>query len=502
MYSKTKFQIMRKGLRFSTVLLAVMIFSLTKAFSQSSTISGHVTDSSTKEGIPAVSVTVKDGTEGTFTDENGNFSITVKKLPAVLIFSYQNYEMQEVTVTTADQNVQVNFVPNYTPGQEIIVSASRLVQRSLDAPVTVERLGGGTLKSIPAPSYYEAIANLKGVDMHTASITFRTVTTRGFISSGNTRLNQLIDGMDNQAPGLNFSVGSVVGLTELDVDNIELLSGASSALYGSGGMNGTLLINSKNPFKYKGLSFQIKQGIMHINDPGGQKPSPYYDWSMRYAKSFNDKFAFKIAGEFIKATDWQAYDYRNVQRNNVISKVIGGDRSTDPNFDGVNIYGDQISQNMLFIAQATQAGLRAGIIQAGGPDVIPILNTLPAIPSAAQVNAFVSAFPAGPAQAAAAQIVPVYFGLRNNWFPATQNVSRTGYEEKYLVDYNTVNFKFTAGLHYMIKPGIEASLNTYFGTGTTVYTGADRYSLRNLEIAQHKLEVKAKNWFVRGYTTN
>src|SRR4051812_16609081 len=106
MYSKTKFQIMRKGLRFSTVLLAVMIFSLTKAFSQSSTISGHVTDSSTKEGIPAVSVTVKDGTEGTFTDENGNFSIAVKKLPAVLIFSYQNYEMQEVTVTSADQNVQ------------------------------------------------------------------------------------------------------------------------------------------------------------------------------------------------------------------------------------------------------------------------------------------------------------------------------------------------------------------------------------------------------------
>src|ERR1700755_1221876 len=103
MYSKTKFQIMRKGLRFSAVLFAAMIFSLTNAFSQSSTLSGHGRDSSTKEGITAVSVTVKDGPEGTFTDENGNFSITVKKLPAILIFSYQNYEMQEITVTTADQ---------------------------------------------------------------------------------------------------------------------------------------------------------------------------------------------------------------------------------------------------------------------------------------------------------------------------------------------------------------------------------------------------------------
>jgi outer membrane receptor protein involved in Fe transport len=105
--------------------------------------------------------------------------------------------------------------------------------------------------------------------MHTASLTFRTVTTRGFLASGNNRFNQLIDGMDNQAPGLNFSVGNIVGLTEPDVDNMELLSGASSALYGSGGMNGTLLINSKNPFKscfqfdttrnYCGCSFSYRR---------------------------------------------------------------------------------------------------------------------------------------------------------------------------------------------------------------------------------------------------
>ena len=98
-------------------------------------------------------------------------------------------------------------------------------------------------------------------------------------------LNQLIDGMDNQAPGLNFSVGSVVGLTELDYDNIELLSGASSALYGSGGMNGTVLITSKNPFKYQGLSYNIKQGIMHVDQKQRSSPAPYYNWSFRYARS-------------------------------------------------------------------------------------------------------------------------------------------------------------------------------------------------------------------------
>ena len=127
------------------------------------------------------------------------------------------------------------------------------------------------------------VTSLKGVDVTTSSLTFKTPTTRGFNGSGNTRFNQLVDGMDNQAPGLNFSVASIIGLSELDVDNIELLSGASSALYGAGGMNGTLLINSKNPFKYQGLSVLVKEGIMHVGANSQRAASPYHNWTMRWA---------------------------------------------------------------------------------------------------------------------------------------------------------------------------------------------------------------------------
>src|SRR5690606_13416216 len=177
-----------------------------------------------------------------------------------LVISSVGFEEQEVTVSDASTKLDITFKPVSALGQEVVVAATRTPTRILESPVTVERMSSTTIRNLPAPNYYEAIANLKGVDMHTASLTFRTIITRGFSSSGNTRLNQLIDGMDNQAPGLNFSMGSVIGPTELDVDNVELLAGASSALYGSGGINGTLLINSKNPFKYQGLSFNIKQG--------------------------------------------------------------------------------------------------------------------------------------------------------------------------------------------------------------------------------------------------
>ncbi len=402
-------------------------------------------------------------------------------------------------------------------GQEVVVAATRTPTRILESPVTIERISSATLRTLPAPSYYEAITNLKGVDMHTASLTFRTVTTRGFISSGNTKLNQLVDGMDNQAPGLNFSVGSIIGPNELDLDNIELLSGASSALYGSGGMNGTLLITSKNPFKYQGFSYNIKQGIMHVDAKQHDK-APYYNWDMRWAHAFSDKWAVKLSASLLKGSDWEADDYRDKQQIGILSKVVGGNRSNDPNFNGVNIYGDETSANMLQFAQLVQAQTRAGILAGSGNaiDIVSLLNTYygaignPLYPTSSQVAGFYTFAPFGAPLLAALNspaiktnvdnLFPFYNGIKNSYF-GNYNVSRTGYEEKYLVDYNTLNFKFNGALHYKITPNLEASWESYMGTGTTVYTGADRYSLRNLKIAQHKLEIRGKSWYLRGYTT-
>lgn len=453
---------MRKSYSFIATLLVACLMSFA-GYAQT-VVSGNVKNSASKDIIPAVSVTVKGSNVGTFTDDKGNFRFTTGlKLPFIVLFTSVGFEMKEVEVSTSGQSLQVELAPSTVLGAEVVVAASRTPQRILESPVSIERIGSTAIRNMPAANYYEGIANLKGVDMNTASLTFRTVSTRGFTNSGNLRLNQLIDGMDNQAPGLNFAVGSVIGPTELDVDNVELLPGASSVLYGSGGMNGTLLINSRNPFKYQGLSFQIKQGVMRTgrNQPTSQPtgPSPYYDWNFRYAKAFNNRFAFKLAGQFIKANDWQATDYRNLQRSNVISKVVGGDRQSDPAYDGVNVYGDETSANIRQI----------------------VLLALSQNPSATTLFG-----------------VPTAFALAQT---RDQIVSRTGYEEKDLVDYNTMNFKFTGSLHYKITPGIEASWSTYWGTGTTVYTGADRYSLRNLIMAQHKLEFKAKNWMIRGYTT-
>lgn len=440
---------MRKIIGFLVAFLIAGLFTQV-SYAQNVTISGNVKNSVTQENSSAVSVTIKGTETGTYTDDKGNFSITVKNLPVTLVFTSVGYAPQELTVSSPSQKVNISFVPSTDLGQEVIVSASRVSEKILESPVSIERVSAAALRTAPAALFYDVVSTLKGVDVTTSSLTFKAPTTRGFGGSGNVRFNQLVDGMDNQAPGLSFSVGAIIGLNELDVDNLELLSGASSALYGSGGMNGTLLMTSKNPFKYQGFSYVLKTGILHT-DSRERDPSPYYNWSLRWGKKISEKFAFKITSELLQAKDWIGIDYRNYDRSNGV--LVPGNRQTDPNYDGVNVYGDETTVDLRQVL---------GAIGAQAPFLAPFINSISGNPI---------------------------------------RVSRTGYTEQELLNPNTINFKLGGSLHYKLTEHTEAIIAGYWGTGNTVYTGASRYSLKDFKMGQYKIELQNKDWMLRAYTT-
>ncbi|MEO7800538.1 MAG: TonB-dependent receptor [Ginsengibacter sp.] len=415
-------------------------------------INGNIKNTD-NEPLAAVSVTIKGSNRGTITDNNGNFKLSSQvKPPLTLIISSVGYESREVEIKSASDPVQLNLTSSNSLGQEVVISATRTPSRILESPVTIERVNAATIRNSSAANYYDIVGNLKGVDVVTASLTFKTPSTRGFNKSGNARFNQIVDGMDNQAPGLNFSLGNVVGLNELDVESMELLPGASSALYGPGGMNGALIINSKNPFKYPGVSFQVKTGLMHT-DGRTREPSGYHNWALRWAQKVGKKFAFKIGGELIQAKDWVGDDYRNYKRLATTGQIIAGTRETDPNYEGVNVYGDE-----------TTADIKTNV-----------LNPL----------------------ATAAPFYAPYISA----LPANIPVSRTGYTENEVVNPNTVNVKVSGALDYKITPSLDLIVSGFWGTGNTVYTGSDRYSLKDLKMGQYKVELNNGNWFIRGYTT-
>ena len=218
----------------------------------------------------------------------------------------------------------------------------RVEERVIDAPISIEKIDAIGIQQAAAPTFYDAIANLKGVDFSSQSLTFKSVNMRGFSSNGNLRFVQQIDGIDNQAPGLNFPVGNVVGISDLDLESAELIPGVASALYGPNAINGILLMNSKSPFEYPGFSAMVKTGVNHINEVDDDM-SLYQDYSARFAKSFNDRIAFKLTASYLRAQDFVATDRRDTGPATFGAIERGATTRGDNRvYNGLNVYGNLV----------------------------------------------------------------------------------------------------------------------------------------------------------------
>ncbi len=422
------------------ITLVVMLIVSVIATAQT-TIKGKVVDDS-NQPIPGANIALKGAGVGTVTDFDGLFSLTVEQaLPFTITVSSIGFETTSVTISSETQDINV-ILKEGTELDEVIVSASRTPERIFESPVSVERFGIKEIKTTPSVDFYDGLENLKGVDINTNSLTFKSINTRGFATFANTRFVQLVDGMDNTAPALNFVLGNLIGMTELDVNSVELLPGASSALYGANAFNGILFMTSKSPFDHQGISAYAKGGITSQEAAGDNN---FYDYGVRLAHAFSDKFAAKANFAYLRGTDWFA--------NSEVNVLNPGTNRLDPNYDGLNVYGDEVSTNIRGVGEVL---VDRGILPAGAENLLP-----------------------------------------------DSNVSRTGYLETDLNQNRAESIKFDAAMHYRpFADDFEVIYHGKVGRGTTIYQGANRYSIRNFFIQQHKLEFKNNNFFVRGYITD
>jgi len=464
-------------------------FSFFSAFAQT-ILSGTVSDASATPLI-GVSIQVKGKVVGTTTNTEGQFTLRINDQPPfTLIVSSIGFDSQEIAVDQATEKLTITLEEHSIMASEVVVSASRVEESVMKSPVSIEKLNVLGIRESPQPTFYDALQNLKGVEMSTQSLTFRSVNTRGFGSNGNIRLVQLVDGMDNQAPGLNFPVGNVVGMSELDVESVELLPGAASALYGPNAINGLLLMNSKSPFIYQGISASVKTGVMSASNRT-QQNTGFYDVAVRFAKAFNDRFAIKANVSYLTADDWQATDYRDQSLTNGTNlSNNNGNEQGNPTYDGVNWYGE-VGANLYDILYANGQpgdGSNGSSAAMGAIFATPIPQignqTLPQFIAGADPIAQI-----GVTQSIFENMVPQYYQ------PAP------GYSEQQLTDYPTKSLKLNASLHYRINDDVEAILQANWGKGSTVYTAADRYNIQNFTLGQYKAELRGDNFFVRGYTT-
>jgi iron complex outermembrane recepter protein len=252
------------------------------------------------------------------------FSLRTKlKFPFTIVFSMVGFEPQEFEVRGTDSNIQVALVTQTMLGKEVVVTASRMEESILKSPVAIEKLDIRAIKDSPAPGFYDALENVKGVQMTTSSLTFKVPNTRGFNIPNNFRFMQLVDGVDMQAATLGVPLGNAIGPTELDIASVEITPGAASALYGMNAINGMANLLTKSPFLYQGLSLYQKTGVNHV-DGIDHKPSLLTETAIRYARAFNNKFAYKLNVSYMRGTDWRSNTATDQNPNNL--------NTANPNF--------------------------------------------------------------------------------------------------------------------------------------------------------------------------
>jgi outer membrane cobalamin receptor len=401
-------------------------------------IKGKIIDE-TKEPIPGATVVIEGTLIGTTSDFDGNFEIsTSQEYLITLKISFIGFASQTVVAKNSDE-LLIELIEETEGLDEIVVTAaSRFEEKITESPVTIEKIKLTELRTTPSYDMYSAVGNLKGVQSNTGSLTFTSLNTRGFADMQNFRFVQLLDGVYANAPGLGYPLGGNSGPADIDIQSIELVPGASSALYGANAFNGILSIKTKNPFYQQGLSAYYKTGVT-VQDAGGT--NALNDFGVRYAKAYNDKFAFKINLGYLNGTDWTANDesfyisntIATTQSDETIANLLATPRN-DPNFNAVNVYGDEVQASVDLMGNGT--------------------------------------------------LTPI---------------NRTGIKESDIIDYNTQIIKMDAALYYRFSDKLEASYGYRFIQSDGILRHTTVYPLRNLTQTFHRLELKGLNWNLRGF---
>lgn len=431
---------------YTLLLLGFSLMNHTASNAQENTIieiSGQVVDQQKREPIPDVSIQIKGSIAGTITNSTGSFVLRTKqKLPFILVISSVGFQQQELEVKSLGSKLQIALVTQTVLGSEVVVTASRVAESILKSPVAIEKLDIRAIRETPAPSFYDALENVKGVQMTTSSLTFKVPNTRGFNIPNNFRFMQLVDGVDMQAATLGVPLGNAIGPTELDIASVEITPGAASALYGMNAINGMANLITKSPFTHQGLSLYQKTGVNHV-DGKDRDVSLLTESAFRYAHAWSNKFAFKVNGSYLRGTDWVSNSSIDQNPNNLNTanpnfKELNG-AANNPAYDAWNRYGDE-NNNAVTIQ-----------------------------------------------------------GVNYNGSPRTFILRRTGYWEKDLVKPTVDNLKFDAALHYRITENAELSYSYRIGKMDGVFQRGNKIQLNDVVVQNHKLEIKGHNYFVRTY---
>ncbi len=282
------------------ILLALLLIAL-PVMAQYGTIQGTVMANDSGEPLVGANVVLVNTSLGSATDSEGRFEIqqvppgqyTVK----AIFIGYHNM-IQEVRLN-AGETVTVNFElePSTVMGEEIVVSASRRVEKLTEAPATIMVVNADEIARTTAFTYGEALVKAKGVDIYRTGIDGVGINARGFMTAYSYRMQLMADGKNAMLPGAGLAAGNMLPVPKEDIARIETILGPASALYGPNAHNGLVNVVTKHPRDYPGTTIAFG---------GGQ--NSIMTGRLRHARAVNEKLAYKVNVEYLKGQNWTRND--------------------------------------------------------------------------------------------------------------------------------------------------------------------------------------------------
>lgn len=244
---------MKISYKFIFILLVYGISLVPASFAQSKVIHGIVKASDTKDPLPGVDITISNHPNlGTITNINGEYSLSVPGDADTLIFSYTGYQAKHIPIRDRHQIDVMLTIKNSLLGQVVVTALGRRQQiRSLG--YAVQEVKGSQLVKAPAPNLMSDLTGrVAGLDIRNSTDLFQNPT---ILLRGRKPL-LVIDGVPDQT-------GDIWEVNANNIAKISVLKGATaSALYGSIGQNGAILITTKQGQGKKGLQLQFNSSTM------------------------------------------------------------------------------------------------------------------------------------------------------------------------------------------------------------------------------------------------
>ncbi|MCP9234973.1 TonB-dependent receptor [Lewinella sp. JB7] len=286
--------------------LFFLLMSVT-GFGQSASVTGQVT---TEDGqaLPGAAVGVAGVSTGTFTDANGTYALSLDPGTYQLRATFVGYALLERELTlSAGQTVTLDFeLAEGLELDQVVVSGSARPERITESPATIETIFSREILEY-AGNPAELIARQKGVDYFRAGLAAPAFNIRGFNSNFNAKNLQVTDGRFSTLVATGLPFGPLNTTIKEDIEQVEIILGPNSTLYGPNAHNGLLNTITKDPRRYPGTMVTLNPGITGDGDA-------YFSARVRHAQALNDRWAFKVTGEYTKGTEFDYVDSVYIDR--------------------------------------------------------------------------------------------------------------------------------------------------------------------------------------------